>query len=102
MYVRLRVYCSHVRLIGNYLQAQNDDVARSFSRENQSERRNGGAGTWQFYSQRKYIILLRATRSRSSGGGDTDRDFNARSNRYWRSTAVAAYIFIYTPVSYKR
>lgn len=57
MYVRVRVYCSRVRLIGNYLQVRND-VARSFSRENQSERRNGGAGTLQFNSQRKYIILL--------------------------------------------
>jgi len=48
MYVCARAR-SRVRLIGNYLQAQND-VACSFSRKNQSERRNGGAGTSQFYS----------------------------------------------------
>jgi len=58
-------------------------VAHSFSRENQSERRNGGAGTLQFHiifkAEVHYFTIIRHTisRSRSSGGGDTDRDFNA-------------------------
>lgn len=87
-------------LIGNHLQARND-MTHSFSRENQSERRNGGAGTSQFYSRRKFIVISPSGPVRPAAV--TRTAISTPAAQTMNSTAAfSLYFFIFTPVRHHR